>query len=426
MNKKVLGLAVGVLLTGSLNGTALAAEGSLADVPKEHWSYAAIDMLVQDGIVEGNPDGTFEGGRTMTRYEMAAIVARAVEKSKDSDLRTVALVEKLEKEYNAELETIDARVTSLEGRLDNVKLNGFVRAKYDSDTRDDRAGDDNNKHFYMNLEGKMAVAPGWNARFQSETRKGYTTNQSWRNDGSEDNDADGTIQRIWVEGKSGQTNIEVGAKWWGIGYQNIPFGHAADGISVDANFAENWNAKAFYLRPRQGGLITMAGGNDVTIAGVNVTGKLGHAVETSLSFAGNGESYNADGSSVQGMSRMWAAEAKAQVAKNVELIGTYVRTNADEGNSSKAVRLNYKGTDLKDEGSFGMYARWFDFGHHGDYSHDDEWGSLPGYSKGWIVGVKYVPYKNIEWETFYSMQKNHDAAGEFDRNLFRTQVDFHF
>ena len=172
MNKKFLSAAVTLALAAGISGTALAAEGSLADVPKDHWSYAAIDMLVQDGIIEGNPDGTFEGGRAISRYEMAAIVARAVENSKDADLKTKGLVEMLKTEYDTELERLDARVDSIEKRLDNVMLSGFVRAKYDSDSLEDRPGDDNNKHFYMNLEGKMAVAPGWDAHFQSETRKG--------------------------------------------------------------------------------------------------------------------------------------------------------------------------------------------------------------------------------------------------------------
>lgn len=61
-DKRFLSAAVALALTAGISGTALAAEGSLADVPKNHWSYAAIDMLVQDGIIEGNQDGTFEGG----------------------------------------------------------------------------------------------------------------------------------------------------------------------------------------------------------------------------------------------------------------------------------------------------------------------------------------------------------------------------
>src|ERR1700730_8950581 len=47
-----------------------------ADTPTNHWAYDAIAELAAKGLVEGYPDGTFKGDRTMTRYEMAMVVAR--------------------------------------------------------------------------------------------------------------------------------------------------------------------------------------------------------------------------------------------------------------------------------------------------------------------------------------------------------------
>ena len=115
------------------------------------------------------------------------------------------------------------------------------------------------------------------------------------------------------------------------------------------------------------------------------------------------------------------------VAKNVRLLNDYIQTNADDENKSIATRINYKGTDLNDPGSFGLYARYFKYGENGQIAGDDEWGSTPFGSKGWIVGVKYVPAKNVEWETLYSQQKcDYAGSNPFDRRLFRTQVDFHF
>ena len=57
---------------------------------------------------------------------------------------------------------------------------------------------------------------------------------------------------------------------------------------------------------------------------------------------------------------------------------------------------------MNDPGSFGLYARYFKYGENDQIAGDDEWGSTPFGSKGWIVGVKYVPAKNVEWETLYS------------------------
>jgi len=49
---------------------------AFTDVPADHWAYDAINQLQKDGILIGYPDGTFQGKRTLTRYEFAIAVAR--------------------------------------------------------------------------------------------------------------------------------------------------------------------------------------------------------------------------------------------------------------------------------------------------------------------------------------------------------------
>ena len=244
--KKTASILAALALTAGISGQAFAAEGaaSFSDVPEGHWSYGAIDQLVKDGILEGNGDGTFAGDRAMSRYEMAAVIARAQEKLKTANPADEALIEKLANEYQAELVNMDekneARYEELKSKIDKVQLSGFVRAKYDSDSGDKGVGSqNNNKHFYMNLEGSMKVGDKWTAHFQSETRKGYTVNQSWRKN-SRDDDQDGTFQRIWVEGNAGKLGVTVGTKWWGYGFQNVSYGHAADGVQISFVFAPIW------------------------------------------------------------------------------------------------------------------------------------------------------------------------------------------
>lgn len=78
-NKK--GFAVLLALSLGMSGAALAASAdSFSDVPKDHWSYEALDYLAKEGVIEGMGNSTFEGGRTMTRYEVASIVAKAMQK----------------------------------------------------------------------------------------------------------------------------------------------------------------------------------------------------------------------------------------------------------------------------------------------------------------------------------------------------------
>src|ERR1035437_1854934 len=129
------------LTLGATTSAFAASASSFNDVPKDQWSYAALDELAKDGIIEGYADGSFQGNRTMSRYEMATIIAKAMDKSKTGSLGDQALVEKLEKEYGSELEALDKKIDAVNARVDNVKITGFVRTQWDSDKS---AGANNN------------------------------------------------------------------------------------------------------------------------------------------------------------------------------------------------------------------------------------------------------------------------------------------
>ena len=49
------------------------------DVPQNHWAYQYISQLAGNGILVGYPDGTFKGDATMTRYEFATMLYRALQ-----------------------------------------------------------------------------------------------------------------------------------------------------------------------------------------------------------------------------------------------------------------------------------------------------------------------------------------------------------
>ena len=129
MNKKILSAAVAMALAAGISGTALAAEGSLADVPKDHWSYQAVDQLVKDGIIEGLSDGTYAGDRAISRYEMAVIVARATDKMEAANIADRALIEKMQAEYGSELKTLQADVNDLKEQVGKVNFHGMFRAQ---------------------------------------------------------------------------------------------------------------------------------------------------------------------------------------------------------------------------------------------------------------------------------------------------------
>ena len=54
------------------------AQGSFADVKPSHWAYQAVAELQTKGIIKGYPNGYFQGQRTLTRYEFAVALQRAL------------------------------------------------------------------------------------------------------------------------------------------------------------------------------------------------------------------------------------------------------------------------------------------------------------------------------------------------------------
>lgn len=56
-NKKALSMLVGLgLAAGLMGGSATASAASadsFTDVPKDHWSYEALDYLAKEGVIEG-------------------------------------------------------------------------------------------------------------------------------------------------------------------------------------------------------------------------------------------------------------------------------------------------------------------------------------------------------------------------------------
>jgi hypothetical protein len=120
-----------------------------ADVPTNHWAYDAIAELAAKGLVEGYPDGTFKGDRAMTRYEMAMVVARLLARIESIQIPAPApapqvtradleALQRLINEFRAELAALGVRVTAIEeelnaikARLDNVRISGRLRFRYD-------------------------------------------------------------------------------------------------------------------------------------------------------------------------------------------------------------------------------------------------------------------------------------------------------
>jgi len=54
--------------------------GSLfTDVPVDHWAYEDLTYLADRGIITGLPGGRYDGDTALSRYDAAALIARAIQ-----------------------------------------------------------------------------------------------------------------------------------------------------------------------------------------------------------------------------------------------------------------------------------------------------------------------------------------------------------
>lgn len=294
INTKALAILAG--LTVGMSSTAFAATAdSFTDVPKDHWSYQALDYLAKEGVIEGMGDSTFQGSRTMTRYEMAAIVAKAMQK-KDVSFGDKAVLDKLSAEYANELGTLKNQVNKntndindLKNKTDKFKVWGMARVQAGDDNglvKDGHNGTYNNR-FYMDLEGSMKINDHAQARFTVEKNAHYRdseyavskipqrvtvpTNKGYKNGGKTiltdkyisgidkdsllgDDNHNGSISNIWVElqlGKNHNWYTNIGRKWNGIGMQNLMLGGQVDGIATyhPIEGGHGWWMSAQYWKP---------------------------------------------------------------------------------------------------------------------------------------------------------------------------------
>ncbi|MDK2950884.1 MAG: hypothetical protein PWQ77_549, partial [Kosmotogales bacterium] len=73
MKKLILVVLATLFLTAVF---ATSSVGLFSDIPEDHWAYEAVSNVVDAGVMNGYPDGSFKGDETVTRYELAQVLDR--------------------------------------------------------------------------------------------------------------------------------------------------------------------------------------------------------------------------------------------------------------------------------------------------------------------------------------------------------------
>jgi len=106
----------------------------LRDVSPDDWAFEALRNLIERyGCIAGSPDGRFYGDRALTRYEFAAALEQCLRQIEDlisnqpTDVTEadLATLQRLTRDFEAELTTLSTRVDNLEARTPVLEDNQF-------------------------------------------------------------------------------------------------------------------------------------------------------------------------------------------------------------------------------------------------------------------------------------------------------------
>lgn len=381
-------------------GTAFAAN-PFSDVPANHWAYASVSKLAQAGIVEGYGDDTFKGGKSITRYEMAQMVAKAMAKADKADASQKAMLEKLAAEFAAELDNLGVRVTKLEKNADNVKITGQLRYRYrsfdGSQYLNPGQGKEDETQLRTRLNIKGEINDNWTANMMLENTQDLTTNGRTGEDSTR-------FRRAWVAGAVDDIKVQAGR----FSYSDVN-GFLFDGPEVDGlrlDFGNKLKATLVYGRMTAVGAFEAGTSKDITTAGLALD-----YVQDKWQF--NAAYYNVDGKNDQALATVADQTSFGQFYtaykfdKNFKLAGQVLVAGDDVNKTDKTgytARLDYKGINIANKGSWGAWVMGFDapagvlYAPGGmDWDLNDAYGAT-----GYEVGFNYAVQKNIQLQLSYS------------------------
>lgn len=125
-NKKLKALAAAFFTAAAFS---VSAANPFADVEESSWGYRAVCRLSEEGVVAGYPDGTFRGDKNVTRYEMAEIIGKLLAARERLTAEQQETVDRLAKEYAAELQNLGVRVSELEKKKGNISFLTEIRVQ---------------------------------------------------------------------------------------------------------------------------------------------------------------------------------------------------------------------------------------------------------------------------------------------------------
>ena len=419
MKTKVLAALVATMAVGA---TCAFAANPFVDVPSDSWAYKSVVELADAGIIQGVDGSYFQGGRNITRYEAAEMVAKAMAHMDKASVEQRALINKLADEYAAELNNLGVRVAALENKVGNVKLTGDARIRYQHQSDNNDYKNDNAWDYRVRLRG--------NAQVNDRTTVTYGISTNDMNFGDNEKASDGSkvfTDDAKVDYNVGSWNFSVGrTDTYVLGGDNaygFQYGDVFD--RAEMKYAtDKFAATAGYGKFKEG---------DDLLAAKTGYGEL-------EGFFGNGSAvgvyYNsfnkADSTTTTNADDLWGAYASVNIGSKWNALANYERVNLRGDNDNKDVwigKLTYGGADENVKGSWDAWVEYLDtdkgslLGGATNSWRDD---SVLDGVRSWGVGVDYTLAKNVILTAAQSFGTNAKGNAKDPKEFTDVELNFLF
>ncbi|MCD2435181.1 S-layer homology domain-containing protein [Acidaminococcus sp. NSJ-142] len=405
--KKSLVFAMAMAL--GVSATAFAAN-PFSDVPAGSWAYGAVAKLAAAGIVDGYPDGTFKGERTMTRYEMAQIVAKALAKG------AIGADDRLVSEFADELDNLGVRVAKLERNADNVKITGNVRLSNVHTTGDYGKSDATKLRTRLFFTGD--VNDNWNYVAMIENNQVFDGQNESGND-------DTDFQRAYLTGNIGVVNVTAGRYDTYYSDGNV-YDDRVDAVNAKVKFGQTYLAATY---GKMGNASTYSWSTDGTRQGVGdkfVQATLGGDIGKLNLEAAYLKADDINTTWMTGDDKIWTAAANYNFG-DASLGAMYLKGDNDSVDKANGdddgyvISLNYKGAEAAKPGTWGLFAKYYDQGGATYIAHTMD-GAYDVFDangfKGYQVGGNLTLAKNMVAQVEYYDLKS--KGGTYDGQHART------
>ena len=398
--------------TAVLGVTSAFAANPFSDVTPQDWAYQAVAQLASQGIVNGYPDGTFQGQNNITRYEMAQMVAKALVRQDRVDAEQNAIINRLANEFSAELNNLGVRVSTLENKVGNFKFTGDARLRYtgENDARESKfeyrgrvkfeaTVNDNTKavvRIAAEKEFGAAGAPAVEADqvYVQHNFGQYVTATAGRQDLTVGNGLayDDTFEGVVATAGKDKLNATVG-------YGYILAGADGSVFKTAKTAAENHEVNSYQV-------------NYMPVENVAVKG---YAVDFHNNKAGKVEK-DFHGAAVD---VNFAGHNKAWIG------GEYVRAEQSGANGEAwTAGLGYGEADKAKVGTWGVKAQYFDV-KDGAPIYSSTWNFVKKGQKGVLATVDYTVAKNVGLSAYATIDTK-DQANKEKPESYRAELNYKF